>query len=188
MLIDLFGSIKKKVRSFCPCIVICGFIQLSFSLILESDELQRKFTRIACDPLTCRQGTGLSVNESDEVEIEMISGLLDERIEKHLAHALDTLCPALESTPKLQDKALRLVFSVGVDVVMLDAETSGIINKFSLQHKDMVSSDDSEAVFGGFLIPPNNPLVNKKPSSKGSGNSGSTSGSRGSRRRSSTRR
>jgi uncharacterized membrane protein YgcG len=149
-------------------------LSLSLSVSIESEELQRKFTRIACDPLTCKPGVESSNEQQDDIEIELISGLLDENIERVLVKALDGLCPALESTPKLQDKAFRLVFSVGMDVIMLDAENSGIIDKFALKQEDMISSDESDEVFGVFCIPSMNSLK-KISSGSGSDNSGGSS-------------
>ena len=65
---------------------------------------------------------------------------------------LDQLCPPLASTPLLQDKCLRVVFSVGVETVIIDAMTYAHIGKLSLQPKDMLASDDTEDVFGSFMV------------------------------------
>ncbi len=131
-----------------------------------SHEAKRSYTRIAFNPLECKPGMG-SMNptpegelklinnppKEDDTVIDLISGLLPEKVEEILSCALDDLCPELVTTPKLQDKALRLVFSVGVDVVMLDAESSAYVGKLNLEPKDMLSSDTTEEVFGSFIIP-----------------------------------
>ncbi len=55
----------------------------------EDPELSRKFTRAANDPFSSKRA--------------YIAGSV-----------LDELCPPLATTPRLQDKALRVVLSVGV--------------------------------------------------------------------------
>lgn len=116
-------------------------------------ETDRKITRVAADPLTIKRGLGLVSNPSDEYEIELISGFNEPRVEEGLASSLNLLCPQLESTPRLQDKALRVVLSADVDAFMVDAECSGFMGKFSLTPEDALSSDDTEIVFGVFGVP-----------------------------------
>ena len=144
-------------------------MKMTFGLRIDSQEAKRTFTRIACDPLVCKPGLGnmpasrddignkatsaLKEDDDDGPVIDLISGLLPEKVEEVLTQALDDLCPELADTPKLQDKALRLVFSVGVDVAMLDAESSAYVGKFGLHAKDMLSSETTEELFGSFIIP-----------------------------------
>jgi hypothetical protein len=73
--------------------------------------------------------------------------------EKVLQDSLDSFCPPLKSTPLLQDKGLRLVFSVGIDAVLLDADTSARLQKISLTASDMITPDDSADAFEQFYIP-----------------------------------
>lgn len=89
----------------------------------------------------------------DGCEYNLITGLNPAIIERELGNSLDILCPALKSTPLLQDKALRIVFSAGVDVMIIDAEHSAMLGKFSLTPKDMITSDDTSDVFEKFGIP-----------------------------------
>ena len=67
--------------------------------------------------------------------------------------ALDRICPALSTTPRLQDKALRVVFSVGIDAVLMDAELSAMMGKFSLRPEDMLASSSTDNVWGNFMMP-----------------------------------
>ena len=46
-----------------------------------------------------------------------------------------------------------MVFSAGMDVMMLDAELSGMLDPLSLGPEDMLSFDETEGVFGHFAVP-----------------------------------
>lgn len=72
-----------------------------------------------------------------------------------IAEALDELAPRLADghSPSLQDKALRAVLSVGFDAVVLDAESSAHCGKLSLGPAAMLSSTDTEGLFGSFEVP-----------------------------------
>lgn len=70
-----------------------------------------------------------------------------------LGKALDTLCPPLQTTSRLEDKALRCVFSVGVEAVLLQAEISAMLGPLNLRTADMISSDETSKVFGTLVIP-----------------------------------
>lgn len=87
-----------------------------------------------------------------EREIKLISGLNPPLIEAQLMYDLDFLCPNLKDTPFLQEKALRICFSVGIDAVVLDAESSARVGKLDLQPKHMIHHNDVEDVFGTFSI------------------------------------
>lgn len=78
---------------------------------------------------------------------------LPEELEKVIVEALDELCPPLSSTPALHDKALRIVFSVGIDVMIIDSELSAGIGPLRLVPSDLVTDTDTENVFGNFIIP-----------------------------------
>ena len=88
-----------------------------------------------------------------ETEMTLISGLLDRKVEQTIAQALDQLCPALEKTPRLQDKALRTVFSVGVDAMLIDAEMSSTMGKLRLTPEDIISPHETQNIFGSFTMP-----------------------------------
>jgi hypothetical protein len=100
-----------------------------------------------------QRGFGLISSPKDEIELNLISGFNDEVVEEKLTLALNVMCPELESSQRLQDKALRLVFSVGVDAVLVDAESSGYMGKIAIQPEDLLSSEATEGVFGTFCIP-----------------------------------
>eukprot|EP01034_Spumella_vulgaris_P021354 gene21354-27384_t len=88
-----------------------------------------------------------------KTEIHLISGAVSREFDEHISEALDCLCPKLYKTPRLQDKALRLVFSVGIDAVLMDAELSALNGKMTLTPKDLLSHEDTAEVFGQFVIP-----------------------------------
>lgn len=67
---------------------------------------------------------------------------------------LDILCPKLGSTTLLEDKALRLIFSIGYEVCVLDSDLSAAVGRLRLTLKDMLSAKDAENVFGVFQITP----------------------------------
>ena len=84
--------------------------------------------------------------------MRLISGIHAPRIEQHLGDMLNECCPALESSDTLQDKALRSVFSVGMDCAVLDSETAALVGKMQLEADDMVTPAESEDVFGYFHL------------------------------------
>ncbi len=86
-------------------------------------------------------------------ELLFVSGMMEPELERGIAGALDSLCPALESTPKLQDKALRAVFSVGVDAVMMDSELSAMMGKIALTKTDVLRPQETLEVFSGLILP-----------------------------------
>lgn len=92
------------------------------------------------------------VKEDDPV-IFLISDILPDEIAEKFGEALDTICPALSSTPKLEDKTLRTVLSFGHEVVMIEPEIKPAIGKLKLKPEDLVSIDDVALIFGGFMIP-----------------------------------
>ena len=142
-------------------------------------EQSRTLTRIAIDPLIAMRGWGLDkgvrigeesfstmeeeeergrTNASDQVELFLIDGFVHENVNFLIKESLDEKCPALKSTPRLADKALRVVFSVGVDVVMLDATCSAAVGKLQLTESDLISSAESDIVFKKFGIVPKEKL------------------------------
>lgn len=84
---------------------------------------------------------------------DLISGINDDQMEEFFADALNELCPPLKSTPRLEDKALRVVMSVGIDLVMMDAETSAMIGKFRLKASDLLTHQQTDDVFETFMVP-----------------------------------
>lgn len=79
-------------------------------------------------------------------------GFHSKDIEEKVSEALVTLCPKLKSSKTLQDKALRLVLSIGNDVCVVDSDLSAALGKFNLTVKDVLSAKDSDNVFGQFQI------------------------------------
>lgn len=92
------------------------------------------------------------IKEDDPV-IFLISGILPDEISDKFGEALDALCPALSSTPKLEDKALRIVLSYGHEIVTIEPEIKPALGKLKLTPDDLVCIDDVAIIFGGFMIP-----------------------------------
>jgi hypothetical protein len=91
-------------------------------------------------------------DEDTSEELDMMTGLYGSDIEVPMGQMMDDLCPALKSTPLLQDKALRVVMSVGVEALMLDAERSAMLGKFRLTPDDMLPSQATDNVFENFCL------------------------------------
>jgi hypothetical protein len=88
-----------------------------------------------------------------EGKIHLVDDLVSESLKRSFQEALDTLCPPLKSTPRLQDKALRIAFSVGVEAVVVDAESSAHMGKLAVTTDDLLSSEATNDVFGQFMLP-----------------------------------
>ena len=95
----------------------------------------------------------ISSSDGDVDFLPLVSNVLAASVEKHLAEALDSLCPSLQSTPLLQDKALRIVLSVGIDAVVVDAELSSALQKTTLTPGHLLPSAATDDLFGNFVIP-----------------------------------
>ena len=89
----------------------------------------------------------------DITGMDLVTGLNAPAMEEYFVDALDELCPPLQSTLLLQDKALRVVLSVGIDVVLVDAERSAMLGKFNLKPADLLTDKDTDAVFEYFKLP-----------------------------------
>lgn len=83
-------------------------------------------------------------------DLILVSGLSDIDTEEYFSKELDDHCVLLESTPKLQDKAIRIVLSVGCEVVIIDSELSSCIKKLTLSPLDLLTSDETNDIFGNF--------------------------------------
>ena len=64
--------------------------------------------------------------------IPLVSGMLPVSLEEMVGQSLDALCPPLATSTSLQDKGLRVVMSVGVDVVVVDALLSSKMGRLAL--------------------------------------------------------
>lgn len=132
----------------------------------------RLFTRAAKDPLWCFPGVNqMSLEERqkwaleshsaklegmvsiEEAGLKLVSGLYENETEKGLRDALDSLCPPLESTPNLQDKALRVVLSTEVETVIMDADLAPLIGKLNITPAHFLHSNTTRHVFGKFVLP-----------------------------------
>ena len=138
------------------------------ALALESN---RRFSRASFDPFTCFPGDGkgsmsdddllesqqsykdLEQTQNAEEEVVLVDGIMPDEVQSVLGAALDSLCPFLASTPSLQDKTLRTVFSVGVDIAIVDSSLSAYLDPLTLTPSDLLSSDKTDSVFGEFMIP-----------------------------------
>lgn len=89
----------------------------------------------------------------DVIGTDLVTGLNSPALEEYFVDSLDELCPPLVSTPLLQEKALRLVFSIGIDVVIVDAERSAQLGKLALKPSDLLTSQQTDDAFEYFKLP-----------------------------------
>lgn len=103
-------------------------------------------------------------DHEEAVPLVLLSDLYPEEIEQSLQDTLNELCPALQRVSPgsvggqtLQHKALRVVMSTGMDVVVLDAHTSVALataqSRIVLTSDDMLLPTETEDVFGCFGVP-----------------------------------
>jgi hypothetical protein len=92
------------------------------------------------------------VGEQADSDRLLISGVNSPAIEAELARRLDTCCDALQSTERLQDKALRAVFSVGIDCAIVDAKTSAMMGRLELRQGDIINHKQTGGIFGKFNV------------------------------------
>eukprot|EP01041_Mallomonas_annulata_P006081 gene6081-12271_t len=131
----------------------------------DTEDIEDTDDTDATNPETGGTSSDVSESESEtessqlnrdicKIAVPLVSGVLDEEVEGALAAVLDQLCPPLASSHLLQDKALRAVLSVGVEVVVIDAVLSAAMGKVNLKPEDALTSDDTDELFGAFMIPP----------------------------------
>ena len=85
-------------------------------------------------------------------DLILVSGMGTPEVESYFGQELDDHCVLLESTPKLQDKALRCVFSVGCELAIVDAELSAMLPKITLNPIDLLTADETSELFGNFGV------------------------------------
>ena len=130
---------------------------------------------MAFDPLICFPGLGVSKDDDEDVkeaiamfdgqqegdkespyeassEVILLSGIHPAPYEAKLAEEFDDLCPAVANSRYLEDKALRAVFSVGIEAVLMDSETSARIGPLRLRAEDMIPSEETDDLFGEFHV------------------------------------
>jgi hypothetical protein len=66
--------------------------------------------------------------------LTLIKSMLSKEVEQLVGNSLDNLCPPLTSSRNIQDKVLRVVLSVGVDTVIVDAEASAKLGIFIMSY------------------------------------------------------
>lgn len=138
----------------------------------ESFELKRKHTRASVNPFTCYPGLKGHMNLEDvessipphESQVHGEPTILVDQMIHPVMHAaasqiLDELCPQLQSTKKIHEKVLRAVLSVGVDVVIVDSTVSSVIGKLNLKPSALLTSHDTDDIFGNFAIPTEQQLL-----------------------------
>ena len=91
-------------------------------------------------------------NNNHDNSIPLLSGILPAKAERKMGESLNNLCPHLVTSPRLEDKALRLIFSVGVDVMVVDAISCAVIGKLAVRPSDLLPIAATEKIFGNFMI------------------------------------
>lgn len=83
----------------------------------------------------------------------LISSAHSPQFEHSISLALDDLCPPLESSSFLEEKAIRIALSVGTSAVVLESNQSARIARLALQKRLLLTAEDTEDVFGNFKVP-----------------------------------
>ena len=86
-------------------------------------------------------------------KLVLLDDWLPPEFKSELVQVFDTTCPSLKSSPKLHDKVFRLVFSVGINAMILDAATNSMVGKLDINPDQLLKSEDSEEIFGNFMLP-----------------------------------
>lgn len=73
----------------------------------------------------------------------------------NLVYVLTEFCPSLANSATLQEMTMRLLLSIGFDVLFISADYKYVrrIDQCHLAEKPL-TTDESGEVFGNFLIPP----------------------------------
>ncbi len=89
-----------------------------------------------------------------EGALQLVSGSLPIKLEKYLVSQFDDLCPPLQTSTRLEMKALRAIFSIGIDAVCIQSDILANIDPLILSSKDFITANDTNELFGEFQIPP----------------------------------
>ena len=148
--------------------------------LIETDILSRSLSRISVDGFLARRGRGLLDEEEDALSVSeknakflgqnvvnpdekihegspfplvsAVPGMHSETAE-YMCQVLDELCPHLQTTPRLQDKTLRVILSIGIDCVIADADLAPILGKHGVLPEHILHHEDTDDVFGVFMLP-----------------------------------
>jgi len=83
----------------------------------------------------------------------LVDGMIPKKVSDNLKGALDSMCPALKSSSKLQEKAMRIVLSQGTECVLVDSDTSAALGKINLDTSELLTAEETDQVMGTFAIP-----------------------------------
>ena len=135
----------------------------------ESQEKIRTVTRASINPFQCYPGLHGYIHNGEDASkyngeplhesilytpVTLVDKLAPTFVHTIASHTLDQLAPALASSKLLSEKVLRTVFSVGIDVVIVDSFTSAHLEPLSLLPSDILTSAETDDVFGSIHIPP----------------------------------
>jgi hypothetical protein len=96
----------------------------------------------------------VTLPQKGELECVLVDELVpDPGLRSQLLASFDELCPELSSSPSLQHRALRVVASTGIDAFLVDCEVSLAMGPLRLKEEDLLSSDQTENIFGQFEVP-----------------------------------
>ena len=83
----------------------------------------------------------------------LVDGMMPKRVSDNLKGALDQMCPALKSSSKLQEKAMRIVLSQGTECVLVDSDVSSALGKIDLDSSELLTAEETDQIMGTFAIP-----------------------------------
>ena len=147
----------------------------------EDEDQDRRLTRVAVDSFLARRGRrdlDGNTDENDDADDTRIDPANDDLhqgepfllisypkgdkgeeqgeedyMAELIGKELDTLCPPLASSRRLQDKVLRTMMSVGIDCIIADAELAQLLGQPDVRPDQLLSSDDTDDIFGTFMLP-----------------------------------
>ena len=103
--------------------------------------------------IATNEQSSIVFEESAHHPLILISGVHGPQLEHSIAYALDSLCPALQQHPRLEDKALLIGLSAGTDAVMVEGNQSARIGKLAIKKESIPDSNRTMDIFGRFMVP-----------------------------------
>ena len=120
--------------------------------MLAAENGDKKDKDSSIDDINCLPDDDGDNDAETAHSLPLVSGMLGSILEAQIAKALDDLCPSLQSTPRLQDKAMRVVFSVGVDVLVIDSSLCAHMGKLAIGAPHLIKAKETDNVFGSFMM------------------------------------
>jgi hypothetical protein len=89
----------------------------------------------------------------DDPCLYLIEKVLPTNVSQLLHELLDKVCPRLSSSKLLEEKVLRICLSYGHEMCLIQPEIISLLGKVKVQKKDLLTLDEVDPIFGGFMVP-----------------------------------